>query len=199
MRARIGIAPNLVMTATSGADTAKPTTPPADRMAFSPADSSGVPDATCTRPRTPTSSAVQPMTIRAVSALLSGWRKKRQASSASKTGMVQVPDPNSVTSAVARGLIGPLACHQEAAAAMIAAHNAASPRPSRRCSGSRSRALRPRARERVPTVCASAIQIAATAVATQPARITNGLVGGAGRVVRRPVDFPRLAAGRLLL
>ncbi len=107
MRTSTGIAAHLVITATSGADTAKPTTPPADRMAGSPADSSGVPDATCTRPRTPASSAVQPMTIRAVSALLSGWRRNRQASSASKRGMVQVPDPNSVTSPVASGLIGP--------------------------------------------------------------------------------------------
>ena len=138
------------------------------------------------------------MTIRAVSALLSGWRRNRQASSASKRGMVQVPDPNSVTSPVASGLTGPLACHQVATAATIAAHSAVRPAPSRRWSGSRSRALRPRARETVPTVWASAIQIAATALTTQPARITNGLVEGAGRVLRRPVDLPRLL-GRLRL
>ena len=87
------------MTATSGADAANPMTPPADRMAGSPADSSGVPDATWIRPRAPTSSAVQPITIRAVSALLSGCRRKRQASRPSKIGIVHDPDPNSVTSA----------------------------------------------------------------------------------------------------
>ena len=42
----------------------------------------------------PTSSAVQPMTMRPVSAFWSGWRSSRQASSASRTGSAQASDPN---------------------------------------------------------------------------------------------------------
>jgi hypothetical protein len=40
-------------------------------------------------------------------------------------------------------------------------------------------------------VCASAIQIAAIALTTHPARITNGFEGGGRREIRRPFDVRR--------
>jgi hypothetical protein len=42
-------------------------------------------------------------------------------------------------------------------------------------------------------VCASAIQTAAIALTTHPARITKGFAGGAGRDMRRPFDLRRRA------
>ena len=96
-----------------------------------PPASLGAPDATWARPSPPTSSADQPITIRAVAALLSGWRRNRTASRASSSGTVHDPDPKNVTTKVDTGLIGPATWNQVAAAPMIAAHRHARPRPSR--------------------------------------------------------------------
>ncbi len=194
--ASTGVAPHLVTRSTSGTEAPKPIRPPADLMAAMPPDRRGVPDAMCASPSAPTTSADQPITTRAVAALLSGWRRNRHASSASSTGTVHEPAPNMPRRNVSTGLTGPVTCHQVAAAAMIAAHSAVSPAPSRRCSGSRSFALWLASRATAPTVCASAIQMPVSAPPSQPARITIGLVdlGRAGRRYAALRPAGRLAA-----
>src|SRR6201996_4843824 len=82
--------------------------------------------------------------------------------------------------------------HQMLAASTNATASQSSPIPSRRCSGSRSRALRPIRRAPKPTAPAATIQHAATAWPTQLTRIRIGSrvwteVGRRGRAV-----LPRL-------
>src|SRR5215831_10751754 len=88
-------------------------------------------------------------------------------------------------------------CHQVVAATTIAAPRKARPRPSRRCSGSRSRALRPSARAPAPAAWASSIHTPETARATQPMKIMIGSVCGADRRFERP--RPRLDPPRVFL
>ena len=93
-RASSGAANHGVSPATSGADTANPISPPPERIAAAPADGYGVPAAMWIRPSAPTRSAVQPITIRPVCALRSGWRRNRQASRPSRRGSSHAADPN---------------------------------------------------------------------------------------------------------
>src|ERR1035438_9582405 len=87
-----------------------------------------------TRPSTPMITAVQPMTILAVSAFLSGCRRNRQPSRASKIGTVHAPAPNKPSTTVDSDLPrGPPRCHQATVEVMMAAARAASPAPSLRC------------------------------------------------------------------
>ena len=183
-RASTGVAPHLVTRSTSGMEAAAPIRPPAALMAGRPPENRGVPEAMWARPSAPTTSADQPITIRAVAALLSGWRRKRHASSASSNGTVHAPEPKNATRNLSTGLTGPVACHQVAAAAMIAPHSAVRPTPSRRCSGSRSLALGRATLATDPTVWASAIQMPVSKPPSQPTRMTNGLVD-LGRLGRR--------------
>ena len=142
--ASTGTATHAVSPATSGADTAKPISPPAARSAGAPADGPGVPLATCTRPSAPTSSALQPITTRAVSELRSGCRSSRQASRPSSTGMASAPRPNEPRITWPSRRPRPLPrCPQVTAADSTAAARKARPRPSRRCASSRSRACLP--------------------------------------------------------
>lgn len=120
----------------------------------------------CTSPSTPTSSADQPITILAVSALWSGCRNSRHASSTSRIGIIQSPAPNNVRMNVPSGWLIPPACHQVATAQTMAAVSAASPAPSLRCIGSSSLALASNVRATAPTECARAIQIPASAATT---------------------------------
>ncbi len=165
--------------------------PPAACIAIEPAEGLGVPLAMCTRPSAPMISAVQPITIRAVSAFRSGCRRKRQASRASRMGTVHAPEPNRprTTAPSGRPMVLP-ALNQVPAAATIAAPRAVRPRPSRRWAGSRSRALRPIARAAKPTACARPIHASATTRAIQLTRITIGLADGGRRPYLRP--FPGL-------
>ena len=147
-----------VSAATSGAEAANPIRPPASRIAVAPPAGRGVPFAMCTRPVTPMISASEPITIRPVSPLRSGWRRNRQPSSASSTGTSQAsaPNPPRTTAVITRPTALSM-CHQVVAATTMAAPIAASPIPSLRCAGSRSRALRPIPRTTAPTPCASSI------------------------------------------
>ncbi len=194
-----GAATHGVTTATSGAETAYPMKPPAARIAADPSAGVGVPWAMCSRPRAPMSRADPPIVSRPVSALRSGWRRNRQASSASSTGTSQASEPNApCTSSVMIRLALPR-CHQVVAATTIAAPRKARPTPSRRCSGSRSRALRPRARAPAPAAWANSIHTPDTARATQPMKIMIGSVCGADRRFERPRPRPPLDPPRVFL
>ena len=139
-----------------GAATMNPTMPPAaDTLSipsFAPPDGYGVPFATCTTPRTPTTSALHPMPIRPVSACRSGCRSSRQASSASMMGTDQSSVPKTpLTRPWTTPAAVPLASRQIIAASTIAPASTAKPRPSRRWAGSSSLAPWPRARAALPT------------------------------------------------
>src|SRR5215472_8870419 len=84
--------------------------------------------------------------------------------------------------------------HQVVAATTTAAPSRPRPIPSRRCSGSRSRALLPTAPTAAPTACAASIHAAAIARAIHSIRITNGLAGGGGCALPRIFPFPPRAA-----
>src|SRR6516165_5807303 len=83
------------------------------------------------------------------------------------------------------------------AATTTAPPSSARPMPSRRCIGSRSRALLPTWRTAAPAVCAATIHIPVIACPIHSIRITNGLVGCffCGRPPLPPPDLPRPLAG----
>ena len=188
----MGAATHAVSTLASGADTANPMSPPACRMATAPSEGAGVPLAMCTRPSTPRLSADQPMTTRPVSELRSGWRRYRQDSSAASTGVSQAADPAApCTKPETDRPTGLPIRHQMLATSTIAMASQSSPTPSRRCSGSRSRALRPNRRAVKPTVPATTIHAAARAWPIHWIRIRMGsrVLGRAGG--RRPLGVGR--------
>src|SRR6201995_3105460 len=92
--------------------------------------------------------------------------------------------------------------HQMLAASTMATAIQSSPTPSRRCSGSRSRALLPTRRAAKPREVAATIQAAASACPTQPTRIRTGSrdLTGAGRRPRAVLLLARvLVRERLVL
>ena len=197
-RASSGAAIHGVSAATSGAETKKPISPAPDRMAASPAAGCGVPAAMCTRPSPPRSRQLQPITIRPVCALRSGWRRNRQASRPSRRGTVQAAEPNAPRNR-SDSIRPAKLCrwNQVVAATTRAAARKARPTPSRWCAGSRSRAFFPNRRAPKPTACAATIHRPATSRASQPARIR---IGSAVRC-RDRAAVPRgrpLLAGRFL-
>ncbi len=72
-----------------------PTRPPAVLTAGQPpgCDSVGTPFAICSRPSTPISRAVQPISAGGSAAFLSGWRMNRQPISPNMIGTVKAPSP----------------------------------------------------------------------------------------------------------
>ena len=108
-------------------------------------------------------SASQPITCRPAGPLCSGSRMLRQPIRTSITGTSQPTLPTEPETTVrATSMTPPGSCHQTAAAATTARPIRNSPTPSRRCSGSRSRAAPPILRAPAPTPWAVAIQVAAT-------------------------------------
>src|SRR3954447_19379476 len=103
------------------------------------------------RPRTPSVTAVQPMTGRPLGASADGWRRGLTAKPRSTRGMAYAATPT-VPSTAARTPLptDPGSLHHSAAPTTTAAPIRLRPRPSRRCSGSRSRAVEPRARTSPP-------------------------------------------------
>ncbi len=79
------------------------------------------------------------------------------------------PNPPRTTAVIALPTTLPR-CHQVVAATTTAAPRKARPTPSLRCIGSRSAALRPRARAAKPTACAATIQSVAGGRYGRPAR-----------------------------
>ena len=82
--------------------------------------------------------------------------------------------------------------HQMLAASTIAMPSQSSPTPSRRCSGSRSRALRPNRRAVKPTLPATTIHAAASACPIHWIRIRMGSRGSGRAGRRRPWPARRL-------
>ena len=115
---------------------------------MSPRRGRGMPLAMCTRPSTPNSSAAQPMIWRPAGPLLSGLRRLRQATKHSSSGTNQPSRPTEpLTTVRTPSPTPPGSCHQTAAATTTAAPIRNSPAPSRRCSGSSSRAVCPTLRD----------------------------------------------------
>ena len=160
----MGAATQAVSTLASGTEAAYPTRPPASRMASSPSEGDGMPSAMCTRPSTPMLSVAQPMTTRPVSELRSGWRRYRQEISAASRGVSQDAEPAAPCTNAEMDRPTRLSIpHQMLAASTIATASQSSPTPSRRCSGSRSRALWPNRRAVKPARLATTIHAAAIA------------------------------------
>ncbi len=145
-------------------ETTKPIAPPACwRFSLSPSSGRGLPLAMCTMPSTPNARAAQPMTWRPAGPLCSGSRRLRHPTYTSSSGTNQptLPTEPATTVRVA-SMTEPGSCHQTAAAATTARPKRNRPAPSRRCSGSRSRAVCPIERAVAPRAWAMPSQTAAT-------------------------------------
>ena len=147
-----------------------------------------MPWAMCTKPSRPITSANQPMATRPACELRSGWRRYRQDSRTASTGVSHATDPAAPwTNAETDRPAGLPIRHQMLAASTMAIPSQSSPIPSRRCSGSRSRALRPNRRAVKPTIRAAVIHAAARTRATRWNRaLTGSRTGG-----RRPLPESR--------
>src|SRR3954454_12259413 len=143
----------------------KPMAPPACwRASVSPRCGFGMPLAMWISPSTPNSSAAQPMIWRPAGPLLSGLRRLRQATKHSSSGTNQPSRPTEpFTTVRVKSPTPPGSCHQTAAATITASPIRNSPAPSRRCSGSRSRAVWPTVRTPAPSRCAAPSQSALSA------------------------------------
>src|SRR3954447_13169010 len=150
--------------------------PPASRRSEeSPLTGCGLPAAMCTVPSTPKASVTQPTTCRPAGPLLSGSRRLRQPTQTSIRGTSQPTLPTEPATIVRMASIRPPgSCHQTAAATTTARPNRDSPRPSRRCSGSISRAVCPILRATAPTAWAMPTQIAAIPRPNAPNRRRTG-------------------------
>ena len=177
-------------------DTTKPMAPPACWSAsVSPRCGRGIPLAMCTRPSTPKSSAAQPMICRPAGPLLSGLRRLRQATKHSSSGTNQPSRPTEpFTTVRVKSPTPPGSCHHTAAATTTASPIRNRPAPSRRCSGSSSRAVCPTLRTVAPSTWATPSQ---TAASPRPRASPSAAIGpvpfrtarGAGRLdffVERP-------------
>ncbi len=171
--------------------TTKPTAPPACwRSEESPSSGWGLPLAIWTMPSTPKASATQPTTCRPAGPLRSGSRMLRHPIRTSISGTNQPTFPTEPETTVrADSMTVPGSCHHTAAAATTARPMRKRPMPSRRCSGSRSRAPRPILRASAPTAWARPSQRAATPrPSARKARDTGPgpfrTARGAGRRVR---------------
>ena len=145
-------------------------------------------------PSEPKARASQPITCRPAGPLCSGSRMLRHPMRTSITGTSQPTLPTDPDTMVrTTSMAPPGSCHQTAAAATTASPIRNSPTPSRRCSGSRSRAAPPILRAPAPTPWAEAIQVAATPRPSAPKPRATGpgplrTARGAGRR-DRAVDF----------
>ena len=177
--------------------------PPASRMASAPSGGDGRPAERWTRPAAANVRAVVPMPMRWLDAWSSGARSRRSPSSRKAIGRANATRP-SVPAATAWMTSPATPCrphHSRAATTMARAMNA-KPMPSRRCSGSRSRAEVPMRRTVPPATWAIPIQVPRTARSGSgsPPPLGWALVArvapprGAG--LRDPDEPPRPAAGR---
>lgn len=176
-------------------DVTKPTAPPAcwSELA-SPSSGCGLPLAMCTMPRIPSAKADQPMTWRPAGPLRSGSRRVRHPAYTRKSGTSQptLPTAPAVIERM-KSMTPPGSCHQTAAATTMARPMTNSPAPSRRCSGSRSRADCPTERATAPRAWAMPSQTEATARPTPPKPRATG--PGPLRTARGAGRFAVLRAG----
>ena len=168
---------------------------------MSPSSGVGEPLAMCTMPSTPKSSATQPITWRPAGPLRSGSRRLRQATKQSSSGTNHASRPTEPATTVrVNSPMPPGSCHHTAAATTRARPTRNSPAPSRRCSGSSSRAVWPIRRTPPPTAWATPSQAVTStrARAVKTRAIGPGPLRTARGAGRRPVELPRLrAAARL--
>lgn len=181
-----------VMSRLSGPEAANPTSPPAFWTFSIPSAGQGMPWLMWIRPRSPVSSAAEPMTIRPLSVGRSaGVRMSRHANGRHSRGMTGEKVPTAPTTTVrVRSSSGPSLSHHTAAAMRRPTASRIMPNPSRRRSGSRSRALRPAARTRNPTVCASSRHTSSSA---RPSHTNSSAIGPSEAVCGRGLRF---AVGR---
>ena len=157
---RSGTASQDPTAASSGLEARKPMMPPAARMAFAPPGGSGMPSAMWTRPQAAKARTTVPMASRLVASRWSGprrtWRPK--ASRTSGTAYATVPK---VPAKTAWTMLPkkPGRPHHSRAATTTARAISARPRPSRLCSGSRSRPAAPTLRTALPVTLAMPIQV----------------------------------------
>ena len=139
------------------------------------------------------------MPMRLLDAWSSGARSRRRPSSRNAIGSANATRPN-VPAATAwmTSPAAPCRPHHSRAATTIASAMKANPMPSRRCSGSRSRAQLPMRRTVPPATCAIPIQVPRTARSGSgrppPLGFAAGLPRGAG--LRDPEEPPRPPEGR---
>ena len=166
----------------------------------------------CTMPSRPSAKADQPITWRPAGPLRSGSRSVRHPAHTRNSGTSQptLPTAPAVTER-AKSITPPGSCHHTAAAATVARPKRNSPTPSRRCSGSRSRADCPTERATAPRAWARPSHTAAIPRPTAPNERETGpgplrTARGAGRDAGRREDalerlrpFADEEEGRLLV
>ncbi len=173
--------------------------PPASRIASAPSGGDGRPADRWTSPAAENVSAVTPMPMRLLDAWSSGARSRRRPSSRNAIGSANATRP-SVPAATAWMTSPATPCrpHHSRAATTMASAMKAKPMPSRRCSGSSSRAELPMRRTVPPATCAIPIQVPRTARSGSgrppPLGFAAGLPRGAG--LRDPDEPPRPPEGR---
>ena len=188
----------------SSEETTKPIAPPPSRSGdVSPRTGSGLPLAMWTMPRMPKASAVQPITWRPAGPLRTGSRMTRHPVSTITSGTNQPILPTEpVTMLRTSSMTPPGISNHTAAATTTAMPKRKRPAPSRRWSGSSSRALRPMPRAPAPTAWATPSQTAEMArnrawpnraIGPGPLRTARG--GGARRTGFLPADRPRFFVG----
>ncbi len=174
----IGTASGAPMVKISGLDAAQPTSPPAFCMAVVPSSRPGAPQAMCTRPSTPMTSADRPMPIRPLASGWSGWRMKRTAITPRMIGTSRSSRPKApVISMVTRSPTGPLRFDQVPAATISARASSSSATPSLRWAGSRFLAPWPIPRKTAPTAWAQPSHRARSSRSTPPLGEGAGLAG----------------------
>src|SRR6478609_6494974 len=138
--------------------------PPASRIGVAPSDGLGTPAEMCTRPAAEKARAVRPMPMRLVEEASSGARSRRSPSRIRTIGTARPTRPKvPATTAWTTSPTGPRSAHHSRAATMMARAMRAKPIPSRRCSGSSSRALWPTLRTVPPARWATPIHAPRTA------------------------------------
>lgn len=141
-----------------------------------------------------------PMTTRPVSALRSGWRMNQAARATSSSGTASPRTPRAPrTTATTPAPTSPGSPHQTDAATMIASPRQASPKPSRRCTGSRPLALVPTRRAPPPTTPAMPSQRARKARPVVAAAWDAALGPRRGAELRRYVDGERRVRAGVLV
>ena len=174
--------------------------PPASRIASAPSGGEGRPADRWTSPAAENVSAVTPMPMRLLDAWSSGARSRRSPSSRNAIGSANATRP-SVPAATAWMTSPATPCrpHHSRAATMMASAMKANPMPSRRCSGSSSRAELPMRRTVPPATCAIPIQVPRTARSGSGRPPPLGFARGRpprGAGLRDPEEPPRPPEGR---
>ena len=144
----------------SGLEARNPMMPPAARIGSAPPGGFGMPSEMWASPQAAKVSATVPTTRRFVTASSLGARRKYSPKASRTSGTAYPTRPRvPATTAWMTSPTTPVTPHHSRAATTTASPMSANPTPSRRCSGSRSRAELPTRRTAPPARCETPIQV----------------------------------------